>query len=226
VHEQRGAKRPFDIDEALSSIRRAIDPYPKAAMFALSEAGYAKPFQQLVACVISIRTRDEVSLPASLRLLERAPDPDSISRLTVEEIDALIPDVTFHERKASQIRAIAARTIAEHDGDLPCEDEILRGFAGVGPKCANLALGIACGLPRISVDIHVHRVTNRWGIIQTRTPENSVDALRDVLPEPYFVTINELLVPFGKHICTGKLPKCSACPVLDMCRQVGVTNHR
>jgi endonuclease-3 len=219
-------KRPFEFPVAFDRIREAIASYPRAAMFALADAGFATPFQQLVACVLSIRTRDEVSLPASLRLFGRASDPQSIAELPVEEIDALIPDVTFHERKAAQIQAMARIGRDDLGGSLPCDDEIMRGFAGVGPKCANLALGIACGLPRISVDIHVHRVTNRWGIVMTKTPEQTEAALRAILPDEYAVTINELLVPFGKHICTGVAPRCSTCPVLEMCQQVGVTTHR
>jgi endonuclease-3 len=223
---QHEDKAPFDIDVAMDAIRAAVRPFPKAAMFALADEGYTSAFQQLVACVISIRTRDETSLPAALRLFGVADNPEKIGQLTEAEIDNLIPDVTFHERKAGQIRAIARQVVDERDGFLPCDDEAMLAFAGVGPKCANLALGIACGLPRISVDIHVHRVTNRWGIVSTRTPEQTMEALADVLPERYWVEINERLVPFGKHVCTGVAPKCSTCPVLEMCRQMGVTTHR
>ena len=103
----------------------------------------------------------------------------------------------------------------------------LTSFAGVGPKCANLVLGIACDQPSgIPVDIHVHRVTNRWGYVRTTTPAKTMLALAENLPKRYWVEINRLLVPFGKHICTGKSPRCSACPVLEMCQQVGVTEHR
>ncbi|MDP9356449.1 MAG: endonuclease III [Chloroflexota bacterium] len=156
-------KRPVDVDVALARIRTAIAPYPKAAMFALAEEGYRSPFQQLIACVISIRTRDEESLSISRRLFQAAPTPAAIAALTTEQIDALIRPSTFHERKAVQIRDIARRVVNEFGGDLPCDEEVMRSFAGVGIKCAHLALGIACGVPVISVDIHVHRVTNRWG---------------------------------------------------------------
>ncbi len=103
---------------------------------------------------------------------------------------------------------------------------MLLSFPGVGPKCANLVLGIACGEPRIGVDIHVHRVTNRWGYVAATTPEKTMAALEAKLPRKYWVEINRLLVPFGKHVCTGVRPKRSTCPVLEMCRQVGVTEHR
>ncbi len=219
-------KRPFNIDEALDRIRTAVAPYPKAAMFALAEEGYRTPFQQLVACVISIRTRDEESLPISRRLFQTAPTPKAIADLAAEEIDTLIRPCTFHERKAVQIRDIARRVVDEFDGVLPCDEETMRSFAGVGIKCAHLALGIACGRPVISVDIHVHWVTNRWGYVSASTPERTHDALSAVLPERHRVAINKLLVPFGKHVCTGVAPRCSACPVSAMCQQVGVTSHR
>ena len=221
-----GTKRSFDIDDVMARIRDAVRPFPKAAMFELAERGYLSPFQQLVACVISIRTRDEQSLPISIRLFEAAPTPEALAALSPDEIDRLIRPSTFHERKAAQIHAIARRVLAEHGGDLPCDPATLLAFEGVGPKCTHLALGIGCGLPLISVDIHVHRVTNRWGYVRAGTPERTMLALGEVLPERYRVEINRLLVPFGKHVCTGVAPKCSTCPVLEFCRQVGVTTHR
>lgn len=219
-------KRPFDIDEAMSRIRDAVKPFPKAAMFELRDDGFGSPFEQLIACLLSVRTRDEVSLVASRRLFAAARTPDALATLEPDAIDRLIPDVTFHERKAVQIRDIGARVRDEFGGQLPCDDEIMRSFSGIGPKCANLALGIACDQKRISVDIHVHRVTNRWGYVRAKTPEQTMVALEGILPEPYWIEINERLVPFGKHICTGERPRCSTCPVLDMCQQVGVTEHR
>jgi endonuclease III len=219
-------KQPFDIDLAIRRVQEAVQPFPKAALFELAEEGYSSPFEILVACMISIRTRDEVTLPTARRLFAVARTPDAMNRLTPEEIEALIRACMFHEGKARQIHEIAQRAVSEHGGTLPCEGEVLQSFRGVGPKCANLVLGIACGQARIGVDIHVHRVTNRWGYVQTQTPEETMGALETKLPREYWVEINRLLVPFGKHVCTGTLPRCSTCPVLDMCRQVGVTAHR
>ena len=219
-------KKAFDIERAVKLISKAVQPYPKAAMFELAEDGFNSPFEQLIACIISIRTYDEVSLPTARKLFAQARTPYKISKLSVKEIDSLIGTSTFHERKAIQIHEIAKRVLAEYDGELPCDSEILLSFSGVGPKCANLTLGIACGQPYISVDIHVHRVTNRWGYVKTSTPEKTMVALEAKLPREHWIDINRLLVPFGKHICTGTLPKCSTCPVLDMCQQVGVTKHR
>ncbi|HEU5317663.1 MAG TPA: endonuclease III [Chloroflexota bacterium] len=210
----------------LTRIRKSVAQYPKAALFELRDLGYGSVFQQLVACIVSIRTRDEQTLPLAQRLFERASTPQAIASLAVDDIAALIHECAFHDAKARQIKAIAERTASEYGGDLPCDFEVLTSFGGVGPKCANLALGIACGSGGIGVDVHVHRVTNRWGYVAAPTAEKTMAALEEQLPKRYWVTINELLVPFGKHICTGTLPKCSTCPVLEFCQQVGVTRHR
>jgi len=219
-------KQAFDIDVALERIEQAVQPWPKAALFQLAEEGYTSVFEQLLACMISIRTYDEVTLPVSRTLFARARTPASISQLSWEELDALISPSTFHERKAQQILAIAHQVETQFGGVLPGDRDVLLSFAGVGPKCANLVLGVACGTPVISVDIHVHRVTGRWGYVKASTPERTLLALEATLPQEYWITINRLLVPFGKHICTGNRPRCSTCPVLDMCRQVGVDEHR
>jgi endonuclease-3 len=219
-------KRRFDIHTVVRRVRDAVSEHADAAMFELGDRGFKSVFQQLVACIISIRTRDEVSLPVSIRLLERAPTPEQVAQLSVKQIDALIHQSSFHEAKAAQIREIARRTVDEFGGELPCDFEVLTSFRGVGPKCANLTMGVACGAERISVDIHVHRVTNRWGYISASSPEGTMRALEKKLPREYWVEINRLLVPFGKHVCTGHLPKCSTCPVLEYCRQIGVVGHR
>ena len=219
-------KRPFDIDLAVERIREAVKPFPKAAMFELAEDGHDSLFAQLIACIISIRTYDEVSLPCARKLFTLARTPAEMTQLAVAQIDAAIGQSTFHEAKAPQILAIAQQVVEQYNGNLPCDLETLLAFKGVGPKCAHLALGIACHLPFISVDIHVHRVTNRWGYVQASTPEKTLVKLEEKLPRPYWIEINRLLVPFGKHICTGTRPRCSTCPVLDMCQQVGVQAPR
>lgn len=221
-------KQPFDIDEVMERIRRTIADtgVADAAMFALASEGYTSLFEQLVACIISIRTLDETMLTCARRLFARARTPPAIAALPARSIDALIKQSAFHESKARQIREIARRTVTEFGGELPCSFDVLTSFAGVGPKCANLALGIACGETRIGVDVHVWRVTNRWGYVAAPTPEQAMRALEHKLPKEYWVEINRLLVPFGKHVCTGRLPRCSTCPVVEMCRQVGVTESR
>lgn len=219
-------KLPFDIHAVIRRIRKAVEPFPKAAMFELADRGFRTPFQQLVACIISIRTTDEVMLPTAINLFAHASTPAQVARMSVDEIDALIRTCAFHYGKAGQIREIADLLVAEHGGELACDEALMLSFRGVGPKCTNLVMGVACGEARIGVDVHVHRVTNRWGYVAAPTPEATMAELMKVLPKRYWVEINRLLVPFGKHVCTGRLPKCSTCPVLAYCRQVGVTEHR
>lgn len=219
-------KEKFDIDVVMERVAEAVRPFPKAAMFELAEKGHDSPFEQLVGCILSIRTYDEVSLPVSLNLFARARTPQQIAAMDVAELAEIIRRSSFSERKAEQIKAIAQQLVAEHGGELPCDRELLLSFSGVGPKCANLALGIACDQKVISVDIHVHRITNRWGYVATKTPEKTMEALQAKLPKKYWIEINRLLVPFGKHICTASRPHCSTCPVLAMCQQVGVDETR
>src|ERR671933_28276 len=207
----------FAIDEVVHRIWAAVRPYPKPALFALADQGFTTPFEQLVACIISIRTRDEVTEPVARELFRHARTPAEMSRLAPDEIDRCIRPSTYHQAKAPQIRAIARRILDEYGGELPCNEEVLRSFEGVGPKCANLVLAIACGRPRIAVDTHVHRVTNRWGYVHARTPAQTLAALEAKLPQRYWTEINRLLIPFGKHICTAQHPRCSTCPVRVFC---------
>lgn len=224
--DQAPDKLPFDIHAVMKRVQDAVAAFPKAALFELAEQGHSSAFEQLVACIISIRTLDEVTIRLARQFFQQARTPREVSALTVNEIDRLIYGSTFHERKAAQILAIAQRLVAEHQGELPCDESLILSFPGVGIKCANLVLGIACGQKKISVDIHVHRITNRWGYVQSQTPERTTVQLTEKLPEAYWLDINRLLVPFGKNICTGVMPSCSTCPVLAYCRQVGVEKHR
>lgn len=218
--------REFPIDEVLAAVESAVQGYPLPSMFELARLGHDSLFEQAVACIVSVRTMEEVSLPASLRLFALARTPEDMAALPVERIDEAIADSTFHEQKAPRIRDIAMIAFNAHAGRLPCDETALLALPGVGPKCAHLALGIACGVPAIPVDIHVHRVVNRWGYVAAPTPERTMTALEAVLPERHWLEINRLLVPFGKHVCTGRRPRCSTCPVLRWCAQVGVTDPR
>jgi len=121
---------------------------------------------------------------------------------------------------------IAQVVIDEYNGEVPADYEQLTALKGVGPKCANLTLGIAAKIPAVSVDSHVHRVVNRWGCVQTKTPEKSLLALERQVPKDRWIDINSLLMPFGKYHCTANMPKCSTCPVLEYCEQIGVEKHR
>ena len=212
----------FDIDTAFARLTDFMPRYPRAAMFQLAEEGYRSPFEQLISCMISIRTYDEVSLPVSRQLFAKARTPQAMSVLSVAEIEALIAKSTYAERKASQIWVIAQTLVQDYEGNLLCDEAVMLSFKGVGPKCAHLALGIACQQPYVSVDVHVHRVMNRWGYVAAKTPEKTTKALEEKLPEKYWIETNRLLMPFGKHVCKGRSAECSSCPLADMCPKVGL----
>jgi endonuclease III len=219
-------KRPFDIDLAMERVREAVRPFPRAMLFQLFDDGHTSPFEMLVACLISVRTRDETSLIMAQQLFARARTPAEMAALDINAIDALIGKCAFHLQKSEQIHTLAELIVEDHGGELPCSFEVMTSFPGIGPKCAGLALGIACHQARIGVDIHVHRITNRWGYVRTRNPEATRAALEQKLPEKYWVEINARLVPFGKHVCTPVGPRCSVCPLLTMCEQRDVLNPR
>jgi endonuclease-3 len=210
----------------MERLRVAVAPLPKPMLTELYDEGHTTPFEMLIACLISVRTRDEASLVCAQRLFARARTPSQMAALDINEIDELISKSAWHLTKSEQINTIARLVVEENDGELPCSFEVMTSYPGIGPKCANLALAIACGEPKIGVDIHVHRITNRWGYVTTRTPEQTLTALEAVLPRKYWTEINRVLVPFGKHVCTPIGPRCSMCPLLEMCRQRGVTHHR
>jgi len=219
-------KRAFDIDAAIERIREAIRPFPRAMLFQLFDDGHTSAFEMLVACLISVRTRDETSLTMARQLFSRAQTPAEMVALDINDIDALIGKCAFHLVKSEQIHTLSRLILEENAGELPYSFEVMTSFPGIGPKCANLALGIACHQPRIGVDIHVHRITNRWGYVHAPNPEATLVVLEKKLPERYWLEINALLVPFGKNICTPIAPRCSICPLLDMCAQRDVLNPR
>lgn len=219
-------KKAYDIEDMLQLIEKAVAPYPKAAMFQLYEEGYNSIFEQLISCIISIRTLDEVTIPISHRLFAKARTAKQIVDLSKEELGELIDGTTFAYQKVNTIWNISKEILDKHNGNLPADYEVLTGFSGVGPKCANLALGVATKSAAISVDIHVHRVVNRWGFIQTSSPEQTMLALEQNVNQKNWIDINRLVMPFGKHICTGKAPYCSTCVVMQYCKQVGVTSYR
>ncbi|HEX2606272.1 MAG TPA: hypothetical protein VHK91_02790 [Flavisolibacter sp.] len=163
-------KRNFKLKPVLTSIAAAIESYPKAAMFELYQQGYRSLFEQLVSCIISIRTLDETTIPVSLKLFERARTPQQMLLLEHGELADMLYGCTFPGQKAATILGIAQAALDQFGGRLPADFEQLTALKGVGPKCANLALGVAGKIPGISVDVHVHRVVNRWGFVATATP--------------------------------------------------------
>ena len=184
------------------------------------------PFRILIGCVISLRTKDEVTYPATERLFARARTPQSMARLAPRTIGRLIYPAGFYNQKGRQIRAISRALLDNHEGRVPDTIEELLDLPGVGRKTANLVVTLGFGKPGICVDTHVHRITNRLGWVRTETPDATERALREILPRRQWIPINETLVRHGQTICSPLSPRCSSCPVEPACARVGVERSR
>lgn len=184
------------------------------------------PFQVLISCLLSLRTRDETTAAASARLFKLADTPDRMLKLRSAHIQAAIYPVSFYRNKTKNIVAICRDLIEKHGGKVPDSIEALLTLSGVGRKTANLVVTVAYHLPGICVDTHVHRISNRIGYIRTKTPEESEAALRKKLPEAYWMTYNDILVPYGQFICTPISPHCSRCKIASFCKKIGVLRRR
>jgi endonuclease III len=184
------------------------------------------PFRVLISTVISLRTRDEVTFSASMRLFERADTPRDMLALPEEEISRLIYPAGFYRTKAQNIKRICGILQNDFGGAVPGDREHLLSLPGVGLKTANLVLSLGLNIPAICVDTHVHRIANRMGWVKTAKPDDTEKALSHILPEKYWIPINELLVLYGQQICHPLSPRCSVCPATIYCLRNGVERHR
>ncbi len=220
-----GTDDAFPIGRALSAVRKMTGRWktPAVTVFANQRRS---AFMILVSTVLSLRTKDETTGVASRRLFKRARTPRGMLRLSVEEIVELIYPVGFYNVKAKNLLQISEILIERHGGKTPKDMEALLSLPGVGRKTANLVLTLGHGLPGICVDIHVHRITNRWGYVRTKNPDQTEFALREILPKRYWIPINDWLVSYGQNLCAPTSPKCSECPIERHCAKVGVTRSR
>jgi len=184
------------------------------------------PFITLISCLLSLRTRDEVTARASERLFALAKTPEEMLNLKKEEIAAAIYPVGFYKRKAEQISDICRVLVEKYDSHVPDNLEELLKLRGVGRKTANIVITMGYNKPGIAVDTHVHRISNRLGLVSTKSPNQTEFALRKTLPKQYWIVFNDLLVMHGKTICTPISPKCSICPITEYCKRAGVTRYR
>lgn len=196
---------------------------PSVSQIAVEES---TPFHVLISTMISLRTKDDVTLQASRRLFEQAPTPEEMMLLPVENIEKLIYPAGFYKTKAKNIITVCTEITQKFGGKTPDSLDDLLAFPGVGRKTANLVLGLGFKKPAICVDTHVHRICNRIGWIETKNPDDTEFALADILPEKYWIEINELLVAFGQQVCTPQSPHCSKCTITNVCERIGVTRSR
>jgi endonuclease-3 len=184
------------------------------------------PFHVLIGTILSLRTQDRHTATACARLFAVAPDLGAMERLSPERLAGLIYPVGFYRTKAARILEICAALRERHGGAVPTELDALLALPGVGRKTANLTLTLGHGLPGICVDIHVHRITNRWGYVATRSPDHTELCLREILPTRYWIPINDWLVLFGQTVCRPLSPHCSTCRLAAWCARIGVEGHR
>ena len=192
----------------------------------VNQLAAGRPWEALVSTIISLRTKDRVTTEASKRLLAEFPDPVSLARAPAEQIEKLIYPAGFFRVKAENLKNTASVIILRHKGSVPDSLEELLALPGVGLKTANLVLSAGHGIPAICVDIHVHRISNRFGWINTKTAPESEKELCRIVPKKYWIRLNMLLVNFGQKICTPASPWCSKCALNSLCLKIGVTRSR
>ena len=184
------------------------------------------PYKVLISCILSLRTKDEVTKKASLKLFEHANTAKKMINLQELEIQKLIYPVGFYKTKAKRIIEMSHKIIDEYDGKVPDTiDELLR-LKGVGRKTANIVVTLGYAKPGVCVDTHVHRISNRWGYVKTKNPIQTEFALREKLPQEYWIEYNDILVTYGQNVCAPISPKCSICPIEKYCPKIGVLKHR
>ena len=184
------------------------------------------PFKTLIGCILSLRTKDQTTAVAAARLFALADNPERMLALEVERLEKAIYPVGFYRNKTRVIRDICRDLIARFEGRVPDRIDDLLTLNGVGRKTANLVVTQAFRKPGICVDTHVHRISNRWGLVRTKAPDESEAALRKVLPRRHWIEFNGLLVAFGQTICQPVSPFCSRCPLARQCPRIGVTRSR
>ena len=207
----------IDIDKIVSLLKDAKQPQSE---FVKLMDSFKNPYWVLIACILSLRTNDKTTYPATLRMLELAKTPKEMKNVSVEELSKAIYPVGFYENKARQIIELSKTIDEELNGQVPDEIEDLIKFKGVGRKTANLVLSLGFNKPAICVDVHVHRIFNRLGYIKTKTPEETEFALREKLPQKYWIDINTLLVTHGQNVCKPIKPKCLECPIAGYCAKI------
>lgn len=210
-------KTDIDIDSVISELAKANQ---QKSDFVNLMNTFHNPYLVLISCILSLRTNDKTTYPATLRMLELAKTPYDMSKIEEETLSKAIYPVGFYANKAKQIIQLSKEIVENYDGKVPDEIEELCKFKGVGRKTANLVLAKGFDKPAICVDVHMHRIFNRLGYVKTKTPDETEFALRDKLPEKYWIEINELIVTHGQNVCKPQKPNCQNCPIEKYCKKI------
>ena len=215
----------FDIHRFISILKQEYTKWEAPTLKMISKKG-GSVFEILISTLLSLRTKDDVTIIACQRLFEKARTPEEFIKLDVEAIKSMIYPVGFYHTKAARIKEISEILIKQYGGNVPDSINELLKLPGVGRKTANLVLIEGFGKEAICVDTHVHRISNRIGYIKTQNPEKTEFALRKKLPRKYWMKYNEILVAFGQTICRPVSPFCSKCPVNELCEKINVKKFR
>jgi len=216
--------REFNIVEGLKKLKKAVRKFRTPSVTVIAKKN--DPFAVLVSCIISLRTRDEVTELASARLFTLAKLPAELLELSNAKIEKAIYPAAFYRNKTKSLKELCQVLVKEYSGKVPDKLEELLKLKGVGRKTANLTLILGHNKPGICVDIHVHRISNRWGYVKTKSPDETEMVLREILPKRFWKGYNDLLVSFGQNLCKPVSPFCSSCPVEDQCPKIGVNRSR
>jgi endonuclease-3 len=218
--------RQDHVTAALRIVKREIRQWEEPVLGVVARESNRDPFRILISCLLSLRTKDKTTGEASARLYALAHQPATMLTIPLQQIEQAIYPVCFYRTKAKSIHEICRRLLEVYGGAVPDSIDELVTLSGVGRKTANLVVTVAFGKPGICVDIHVHRISNRWGYVKTETPEETEVALRNKLPKQHWITFNDLLVPYGQHLCQPVSPFCSKCKLTEYCDRVGVKKSR
>jgi len=219
-----GKKQDFNIVEGLKKLKKAVRKFRTPSVTVIAKKN--DPFAVLVSCIISLRTRDEVTKLASARLFTLAKLPAELLKLPNDKIEKAIYPAAFYRKKTKSLKDLCQVLVKEYSGEVPDKLEELLKLKGVGRKTANLTLILGHNKPGICVDIHVHRISNRWGYVKTKSPDETEMVLREILPKRFWKDYNDLLVSFGQNLCKPVSPYCGSCPIEDQCPKIGVNRFR
>ncbi|MCR4336393.1 MAG: endonuclease III [Candidatus Omnitrophica bacterium] len=214
-----------NIDRVVLLLRQAMKDLPDPSVTLVGKR-WNSPFLVLISCILSLRTQDKTTLPASERLFALADTPKKMLQLTIAQIEKAIYPVGFYKTKARVIHGICRDILDKFGGQVPSDIEKLLSMKGVGRKTANLVLTEGFHIPAMCVDTHVHRISNRMGYVVTKTPEETEQALRKKLPQKHWMDYNALLVTWGQNVCKPISPLCSKCPIHRYCARCDVGKRR
>jgi len=214
------------IQKIVAQLGRETKPFVEPLVDIIIKEYGKDPYLILISCLLSLRAKDVVTIHVCRDLFAVAKTPEHMLALTQHQLEKIIHKIGFYKNKAQVLRHVSQVLLDTFDGQVPKTREALLSIKGVGPKTASLVLGLAYGKPSVCVDVHVHRISNRLGLIQTKTPEQTEEVLEKLLPKKYWIIWNKLLVMWGQNVCAPVSPKCSQCAIKYLCKRVGVMKSR